>query len=663
MGLRHTHVFRTMIVKQLMILYQKLFYKLPTAKILSVLFTGCIFITCIILVSLFNNYQMTTDDPINISKLGYPLSIIIAILGGFMFRFAQLASYRAFKSEKLRSLVRATLDSSADGILVINVNGRLIDYNQRFLDMWKIPGDEIDQLNQAQLVHFMRAHLRDMNQFTQRMNQIMKNPSEEYIEPLYLKSGSVFECTTKPQTFDNKIIGRIWCYRDVTQRITLEKQVDYQSTHDLLTGLPTRLLLIDLVNRAIYLAKKHHQQFAVLLLDVDRFSIVNKIFGRSKGDDCLKMISQHIQEKLPPGYTMGRVGGDEFLIVSKPLKQEDEVTPVVQHLIKVLTVPFDFFNHQLTMSCSIGVSFYPQNGDTVDTLFGYADIAKSEVKKTGRNGYLFYHKEMHAYTLDYLDLENQLRCALENHEFCLYYQPILNIQSGSLVGFEALIRWNNPTRGLVPPEEFIPLAEEIGLIREIDEWVMMTACRQMKAWHDIGFTQLQIAVNISSAHFKYGLLTQTVADVLTVTQLPPEALEVELTEGMLIDDTKGVNSVLYELKQKKIQIVLDDFGTGYSCLSYLKRFDIDKLKIDKSFVTHLPQNEEDEILVKTIISMAKNFKMKVVAEGIETKEQLDILQRLGCDLGQGYYFAKSLSVEQCSAYLQESKSPESQNRS
>lgn len=643
---------RTLIAKQLILIYQKLFYRFFIARTLSLIVTVCIFFTCILAASYFNEYQRSADDPINLSMIGYVVSIIVAILCGFMFRFAQLASYRSFTSKKLRSLVRTTLDSAVDGILVVNKDGNLIDYNQRFIDMWTIPGDEIDRLNQSQLVNMMKKRLIDMTQFNQKINQIIHSPAEEFVDELHLKNGRVFECITKPQWFNNKIIGRIWYCQDLTWQTSLEKQLSYQATHDLLTGLPNRVYLIDLVNRAIELAKKNQAVFAIILMDLDRFSIVNKIFGRSKGDDCLNIIAQRVKDTLPSEYTLGRIGGDEFLIISNPLQNPDRVISIVQHLIEALSVPFNFFNHQLTISCSIGVSLYPQDGETVDILMGNADIAKSEVKNTERNNYLFYNKDMHAYTLDYLQLENQLRCALPNNELCLHYQPIINIQNEKLIGFEALIRWNNPVRGMVSPEVFIPLAEEIGLIREIDDWVMMTACQQMKTWHDSGFSELQIAVNISSAQFKYGFLTQTVAKVLTTTQLPPEKLELEITEGMLIDDTKSANSILYELKQLNIQIVLDDFGTGYSCLSYLKRFDIDKLKIDKSFVNHLPQNKEDEILVKTIISMAKNFKMDVVAEGIETKEQLEILQRLGCDFGQGFYFSRSMSLEQCHDYLQ-----------
>jgi diguanylate cyclase (GGDEF)-like protein len=434
----------------------------------------------------------------------------------------------------------------------------------------------------------------------------------------------------------------------------LSRQVtamNHQFTHDLLTGLPNRAHLLELVHQSIVTASQQEGAFAVFLLDIDRFSIVNNIFGRSKGDECLKKIAYRLLGGLPKGYIMGRIGGDEFLIIANFLQTPVDALPVLKHLVGSLIEPFSFYNHQITISCSIGVAFYPEAGESVDHLLGHADIALSQVKKTGRNGYQFYSKDMHDYNLDYLQIENQIRQALENQEFQLYYQPIFNIQEGILVGFEALIRWQNPKRGFLCPDQFIPLAEEIGLIRDIDDWVMLSACRQMKVWHDMGFTDLRIAVNISAAQFKFGLLYKKVSKILDESELPADALELELTEGMLIDDSKDVKLVLSDLKRKKVSISIDDFGTGYSCLSYLKRLDINKLKIDKSFVTHLPHNKEDETLVKIIIDLAKSFNLCVIAEGIETKDQLDLLQQLGCDLGQGFYFAKPMSVEDCGVFL------------
>lgn len=432
----------------------------------------------------------------------------------------------------------------------------------------------------------------------------------------------------------------------------LEKLLQYQLTHDLLTGLPDRMFLLDFVQQSIQNAQKKQYQFTTFLLDIDRFSIVNNIFGRSKGDECLKMVAERIRKSLPEGYTIGRISGDEFLIVSTPLQDTEQALKVLNQLNAVLIEPFNFYRHQLTMSCSIGVTFYPKDGDSVDQLLSRADIALTEIKKMGRNGFQYYTQEMQGYTLDYLQIENQLRRALERQEFCLFYQPIFDLQQSKLVGFEALIRWNNSERGLLSADHFIHLAEEIGLIRDIDLWTMMMACRQLKAWHELGFSDLMVAVNVSAAHFKYGLLSENIMEVLATSQIPPECLEIELTEGVLIDDSKEVNQVLSELKTMDVSIAIDDFGTGYSCLSYLKRLDIDKLKIDRSFVMNLPQNEEDEILVKTIINMAQRFKLDVVAEGIETQKQYDILKSLGCNFGQGYYFSKPMPADQCHAFLQ-----------
>ena len=431
----------------------------------------------------------------------------------------------------------------------------------------------------------------------------------------------------------------------------LVQQLHYQRNHDAITGLPNRQLLLDLIQQCIQSAQKKPQPFAVFLLDLDRFSRVNNLFGRVKGDDCLYLIAKRLREHLPNNYTIGRISGDEFLIVSDALHDVAHVIPVLNQLIISLVEPFRLYNHHVTVSCSIGVAIYPTDGERVDELLGHAGIALTEIKKIGRNGFQFFNKYMKTYTLDYLHIENQLRCALERQEFSLYYQPIFNIQYSTLVGFEALTRWNNEECSARSPDYFIPLAEEIGLIRDIDSWAMMTACCQLKEWHDMGFSDLFVAVNISAAQFKYGFLSENVMQILSTSNIPPESLEIELTEGVLIDDSDEVKQVLSELKKMNVSIAIDDFGTGYSCLSYLKRLDIHKLKIDKSFVMHLPQNQEDEILVKTIIEMAKRFKLSVVAEGVETKEQCDILKKLGCDFAQGYYFAKPMPADQCHVFL------------
>lgn len=625
--------------------YKALLYHVDLMKALPLVFTFCILISSVLLSQEINEQQQSNHIQSSLSRIVLVAGCILGIFSGLLLRFAQLALEGARAARKSLSLVRATLESTADGIVVIDKEGRVIDYNQRFLKLWKISPDKMENSNCKILMNIMGEQLIDKEKFSLKANQFAVFSNKTSVDELRLKTGCIFEQYSKPQFLEKEVIGRVWSYRDITLRKRLERELLRQTTHDSLTGLPNRALLLDLLNRSIEAAKRSGDLVGVFFLDIDHFSHINDTFGRSKGDQCLKLAAERFKEHLTPENILGRIGGDEFLVIANGFQNPKEAIPVLNHLMKSLVKPLELYGHRLNLTCSIGVTFFPKDGKDVDMLLSNADIAMTRAKENGRNGFEFYTQDMNVYTIEQIELENQIWDAVEKKQFQVYYQPLFKLAHNKLVGVEALIRWKHPTRGFISPAYFIPVAEEIGLIQKIGEWVLMTACEQTRRWHDAGLNKLKVAVNISGQQFKSKALDQVVADVLTKTRLKPEFLELELTESVLIQGSEFVINTLDALKETGVSISIDDFGMGYSCLNYLKRFPVDKLKVDRSFVVDIAKNHESKALIQAIVAMAKNLGLTVLAEGIETEAQLEVLKKLKCDYGQGYYLGRPLAPD------------------
>ncbi|KTD61818.1 sensory box protein/GGDEF domain/EAL domain protein [Legionella spiritensis] len=627
--------------------YQAKQNDLGISKSLPFLIAFCIFITVILLALEIKEGQEQYGRVSTLPETVIILGLLFALLFGLVLRFALTASSAAVAARKSWSLLRSTMDSTEDGIMVTDTQGKLADFNKKFLEMWRLEGQEIREMSYANITHVIANQLSDKEKYLLKIDTIFKHPEEIFTHELRLANGCVFELSSRPQWLDDKIIGRVWCFHDTTLQKRLQDELARQATHDSLTELPNRALLLDLINYSIQQASRaHNKVVALILLDLDRFSKINDLFGRSKGDELLKLVGKRLADFLPDGNTLGRIGGDEFLMIAGNLHRIEDAAAMSNQLIMALQEPFRFYDNEINVTCSIGISLYPKDGKDVDTLLSNADIALSRVKKEGRDGFQFYTTEMNRYTQEYLQIEQELRGALEKEELLLYYQPVFDFTKDSPVGAEALIRWNNPKRGLIYPVDFIPLAEEIGLIRKIGTWVIKEACRQIRQWQDNGLIDFKLAINISAMQFKFGTLGHDLKRSLQKNKLLPGALEIELTESILIEHSDDVVHALDEIKKMGVTITIDDFGTGYSSLSYIKRFHIDKLKIDKSFIADLPANREDGILVKTIIGMAKSLGIQVLAEGVETREQMTLLKNMGCDLVQGYYFAKPLPASE-----------------
>jgi len=432
-------------------------------------------------------------------------------------------------------------------------------------------------------------------------------------------------------------------FSDISERKEAERQIYRLAYYDALTGLPNRSLLFSLLEQALIEAQRNQAHGAVLFIDLDRFKAVNDSFGHSAADTLLKEVARRLQETLRAEDVVARLGGDEFIVALFDITKREHADIVGHKILAALAEPFVIEHHEVLLSASVGIAVFPDDGRDAETLLRNADTAMYRAKQ-GNSGQLFYSQEMNLRSLERLKLENGLRRALERKEFRLYYQPQVELATGRIVGAEALIRWHHPELGLVSPNDFIPLAEETGLISAIGEWVLDAACAQGSQWRERGHEDLTIAVNLSPRQFRPGL-SQRVADTLARHDFPGENLELEITESMLMHNSESIIQMLEEFQSAGVRLALDDFGTGYSSLAYLKKFPLDNLKIDRSFVSGIPHDSDDSAIARAIISMAKNLRLLVIAEGVETEAQLEFLRESGCDEIQGYLFSPPVPPE------------------
>ncbi|HJV95014.1 MAG TPA: EAL domain-containing protein, partial [Albitalea sp.] len=439
--------------------------------------------------------------------------------------------------------------------------------------------------------------------------------------------------------------------RDITERKLAERRLSYLAHNDHLTGLPNRMQFIEHLEQAIAEADHNERLVGIVFLDLDRFKYINDSLGHQAGDMLLQELAVRLNGAVRRGDTVARFSGDEFALVLADMAHVDDATRVAQKILDVFKQPFRLSGHELFLTASLGITLYPFDDRDAPGLLRNADVAMYRAKESGRNSYQFYVAEMTAKVTERLSLENDLRSALERGELLLHYQPIADCKTGRLFGMEALLRWNHPSRGLISPLQFIPLAEETGLIVPIGEWVLRAACEQCKAWHKLGYPSLNVAVNLSARQFHRHDLAASIYNILQATGLNPASLTLELTESLIMQQADASIAALRELKARDMRLSVDDFGTGYSSLSYLKRFPIDTLKIDKSFVRDIPGDADDAAIAGAVITMAHSLGLKVVAEGVETAEQLRFLHEHGCDTMQGYYFSRPLPAGQFEALL------------
>ena len=476
--------------------------------------------------------------------------------------------------------------------------------------------------------------------FTSLENQTLLSKYHALTEELELKIGErTEELSSKNQ-----------------QLLSAVRKMKHMAYHDVLSGLPNRRMFLERLIAAMEEAKRNHYKLAVIFIDLDRFKNINDTLGHEFGDLLIKHVSKQMAQSIRKFDTISRQGGDEFTILLNRIRAEEDIIPLIERVRSIVAKPIMISGQELHVSMSIGIAFYPNDGKDTEELMKNADMAMYRAKEEGRDNYKFFSIDMNKAISRKMALENGLRKALKNDEFVLYYQPQVSLATGEIVGVETLIRWNSMEAGMVSPNHFIPVAEESGLIIPIGEWVLYQACLQGKAWHDAGHEHLKIAVNLSPVQFLHDNLIGMVIEALRKTGFNPNYLEVEITEGVAFTDAEAAIKKMQALRDLGVRISIDDFGTGYSSLIYLKRFPINTLKIPKPFNQDIISNHKDKAFVETIISLAHSLELSVIAEGIETKEQLLYLKELDCDVVQGDFYSKPLTVTQLSAMIENSKS-------
>lgn len=666
--------------------------------------------------------------------------------------------------EKSLSLLRATLESTADGIMMVNGHGAVVDWNQKFVEMWRIPSYMLECGKESMSFEYILEQLIDPQSLISDVQYLYQNPEwQGELPELFFKDGRIYERFTQPQRVGSQIVGRVYSFRDVTQRrlaedelrireraieasshgiaiidisknenkviyvnkaferitgypetqssgkslmtllgshteevnnkridlairelreetvelesikkngevfwceislapvkdtfghvkhyiciindITqrrdMENQLLMQATYDSLTHLPNRVLLMDRVDQAILLAKKKKSMLAFMFLDLDRFKMINDTLGHTIGDKLLQAIANRLIIATDDFDTVARLGGDEFVILLSDLDSTQKAEFFAQKILHEIEKAIQIDQHSLKITGSLGISYYPRDGCDYESLMKSADLSMYHAKDNGRNTYRVYESEMNRRVINHMQLDSALRDAIKNNELFLVYQPLIDLKGSKVVGFEALMRWHSKVLGLVSPVDFIPMAEENGLIIEMGEWAMKEACTQLKLWQKQGLRNLTMAVNISGRQFRQHNLIEMIAKVLKSTGLQAKYLELELTESLLIEDIDHVVETMFALKDMGTKLVIDDFGTGYSSLSYLKQFPVDKLKIDRSFISEMASDLNDAAIANAIINLGHSLNLQVLAEGIENEFQRDFVTSHGCDFAQGYFY-------------------------
>ena len=668
------------------------------------------------------------------------------------------------------ALLRGTLEATADGLLVVDAKGAIMTFNQKFVEMWRVPAGVLATRDDRRAIESVLGQLTEPDRFVAKVEELYATPDAESHDVLEFRDGRVFDSSSRPQRLSGASVGRVWSFRDVTERrrsdealrasesryrtlfernlagvyrstlegrildcndsfarifgyesredvvgrpamdlyltpedrdammgrlrerhaltnyeeclrrkdgslvwilengsliegsdgrpemiegtvidITdrkrAEEQVKHIAFHDALTGLPNRLLFNDRLTMAVAHAHRSGERVSILFLDLDRFKVINDSLGHSVGDELLRRVAERLAGCVREGDTVARLGGDEFTVLAERMEKEDDAAKIAQKILGALRLPFFIDGRELFITASMGVAIYPADGESAEDLVRNADTAMYRAKEQGRDNCQLYAPAMNAKALERLSLENRLRQAIQNQELVLQYQPLIDLETGQIRGAEALVRWQHPDLGLLPPGEFISLAELSGLIVPIGEWVLRTACAQARAWQLAGFPHLTMAVNLSARQFLQSDLLHQVKEALGASGLAAESLDLEITESNAMQSAELSISLLWDLKNLGVRLSMDDFGTGYSSLNYLKRFPIDRLKIDQSFVRDVTSDPDDAAIASAMIAMAHSLQLTVVAEGVETEDQLAFLRGQRCDEMQGFLFSRPVYAD------------------
>jgi diguanylate cyclase (GGDEF)-like protein len=579
-------------------------------------------------------------------------------------------TYMHQKLDKSEKWHRYLVDNSPDVIYTLDSEGRFTYINQRVKSLLGYAKEELLNRHYTSLIHpedlAIAKHAFNDKRTGQRSTRndeirLLCKPDADSLprtEPPFitveLNAMGIYD-TPEPNE-QSKFFGTYGVAKDISERKQAEEMIYHQAYHDMLTGLPNRLLFKDHLILGMAQAKRNRRKLAVMFLDLDRFKIINDTLGHVVGDQLLQSVAMRLAKCVREGDTLARQGGDEFTLLLPQIDDPKDAANAAAKLLDALNRPFRVGGQDHYFSASIGIAIYPDDGDSVDALVKNADIAMYHVKELGRNNFAFFSNAKTAVFSHRLSLENDLRRAIANHEFELHYQPQINTDNGKIVGMEALIRWNHPERGMVMPNDFIPLAEETGLINMIGEWVLNTACHQAQEWKIAGLRFERIAVNISAYQIEQADFVEKIKHALNMSGLESASLDLEITESAMMKDVDESREKLRQIAELGVQISIDDFGTGYSSLSYLKDLPIHTLKIDQSFIRDLSEDIFENSIVTAMIQIARGLKLRLLAEGVETSNQLAFLRKNQCEECQGYYFSKPVPVSEATALLTQDKS-------
>ncbi len=568
---------------------------------------------------------------------------------------AELISIRnitdRFVNESKMKKLSSALEQTADSVVITDAKGVIEYVNPAFEKTTGYSRDEA--IGKTPKIVKSNKHQRDF--YVKLWDKILQGEVYRDIFINKKKGGAIFyeEKTITPLLDSNQnIVNFISTGKDVTERIQTEEKLHFLAYHDVLTELPNRALFLERIEHAISRHRSERQNFTVLFLDVDNFKNVNDTLGHDIGDTVLIQISNKLSSCIRKGDTLARFGGDEFGILLNELAEENVISKISDKILTQLSKPIKVKQNEIYLSASIGICTFPTDGNNANVLLKNADTAMYKAKELGRNNFQFYSRSMGDIALRRMEIETELRHALEKDEFELYYQPQIDIQTGQIVGAEALLRWNHSKLGVLTPDTFIPILEETGLIISIGEWVIKQACKQIKIWNTIDSSpDFSISVNVSAVQFQESGLIDVIKETLNNSNLDPNLLELEITESILMENMNQVQEIIGKISLLGVKFAIDDFGTGYSSLSYLQKFKIDTLKIDKSFIHDINKNEDNATIVKTIIAMAHALKLSIIAEGVETIEQESFLKDSCCVKAQGYYYSRPVPVEQFTKHL------------